>query len=675
MLVAATAIIFASGSAFANTAWLGTSSANWSDTANWNSGLPNVTSGVLFNVQSTGTLVTNQDIPALTVLSIGNQAVPNTAGTTPVSISGLGITIDSGGINNNGATQDMTISTDLTLSATQSWTQAAGRTMTVNGTNLYLSNSTASQTLTITVPSASGTVNLDTNISDSSATGAAASNLAVTSTGTSNAGATIRITGNNTYTGTTNLNGRATIYQIGTDSAFGTGVVSTPLNTTVPQLQAVGAAHSISNAINLSGGIQFSGANSLTFTGPVTTSAGRTISYNSSPGANLIFNNTITIGTSGAAAGTLTTSIVSGTSVSTGMLVFNGAIQEAVGVTSGAIVALTNGNGGAAISVDQLNGQNTYFGGTTLSGQGSTVQVGSSSTLSGSTIVSGPLGKGTLTFNNAITAPRIEAVGGAQSVANAVVLTSNGIVQGTNNLTLSGAISGAGTLTKNGSGALVLSGPNSYGGATMVTAGALLVTNTNTGSGGVTITGGTFGGNGSVASAVSANSGGNVSPGTSGGNIAVLGTGALTFQSGSTFVYDIDSSASLASAADLLNANGALAIATSGALLSIADAGNTVLPANTKFTLISYSGTWNGNTFDTHPDDSNIIIGANTFVLNYNDVSAGGSNFGGGSYTNAVTLTLTAVPEAGPILLGGVLCLAIGLTVGTRKMFGKRAPA
>jgi hypothetical protein len=135
----------------------------------------------------------------------------------------------------------------------------------------------------------------------------------------------------------------------------------------------------------------------------------------------------------------------------------------------------------------------------------------------------------------------------------------------------------------------------------------------------------------------------------------------------------VSSNASPTPSADLLNVNGDLTLAISGAALSITDVGNTSLPANTKFTLISYAGTWNGNTFDTHPDDSSITVGANTFVLNYNDTSGGSVN--GGSYSSAVTLTLTAVPEANAFWLGGALCLVLGLTVGIRKMRGKRAAA
>ena len=135
----------------------------------------------------------------------------------------------------------------------------------------------------------------------------------------------------------------------------------------------------------------------------------------------------------------------------------------------------------------------------------------------------------------------------------------------------------------------------------------------------------------------------------------------------------MNSGASLAAAADLLNVGGGLTIAATGATLSMSDAGSTVLAPGTKFTLISYSGAWNNNTFSGFADDSTITLGVNQFVLNYNDISAGSSNFGGGSFTNAVTLT--AVPEASAFWLGGAICLVVGLTVGTRKMLAKRPAA
>ena len=377
-----------------------------------------------------------------------------------------------------------------------------------------------------------------------------------------------------------------------------------------------------------------------------------------------------------------------------GALTYNGVIAGGAGTGD-----LTKIGGQTLI----LGGTNTYSGATnvnagTLSVSSITDNLGTNSTVNLGSAATG----GNLTYTGTGSDETTSKVvnlagttGGAfliQSGTNNLKFTSDltATGAGAKTLTLQGSTAGTGEIagaivdnsgtnttavTKTGSGTWVLSGANTYSGGTTISNGTLLANNTAplssaTGSGAVVVSAGTLGGNGAMSGGVTLN-GGTLSPGTSSGNIAALGTGALSFNSGSTFAYELDSNASPTPAADLINAAGALNIALSGAALTIADLGNTVLPANTKFTLISYSGTWNGNTFDTYADDSTITVGADQFVLNYNDTSAGSVN--GGSFTNAVTLTLTAVPEANAFWLGGALCLVVGLTVGTRKMLGKRA--
>jgi autotransporter-associated beta strand protein len=249
-------------------------------------------------------------------------------------------------------------------------------------------------------------------------------------------------------------------------------------------------------------------------------------------------------------------------------------------------------------------------------------------------------------------------------------------VSGAGNLAFAGAMGEdvvGRSLTKEGTGKLVLSGANTYSGGTIVNGGTLLANNTTgsgTGSGSITVNGGTFGGTGTVSGSVTVGGTGILSPGSS---VAAFATGALSFLSGGSLHYEINSSVALASAADLLKTNGNLSIAA-GSLLSLADVATTpiALPIGTKFTMVSYSGTWDGGTFDGAADDSNVTIGLNEYVINYNDTT-GGSNFGGGSFSNYVTLT--AVPEVNASLLGGLVTLVVGAAIGGRKLFNKSATA
>jgi len=163
--------------------------------------------------------------------------------------------------------------------------------------------------------------------------------------------------------------------------------------------------------------------------------------------------------------------------------------------------------------------------------------------------------------------------------------------------------------------------------------------------------------------AVTVSGTGTLSPGAS---VETLDTGALSFLSGGKLLYEIDSSAVLAAAADMLNDSAGLSIAA-GSLLTLADvaATPTMVPVGTRFTMISYDGTWDNGTFNGAADDSVVTLGGDYYVINYNDENPG-VNFGGGTFSNYVTLT--AVPEVNASLLGGLVTLIVGLAVGGRKL-------
>jgi fibronectin-binding autotransporter adhesin len=81
-------------------------------------------------------------------------------------------------------------------------------------------------------------------------------------------------------------------------------------------------------------------------------------------------------------------------------------------------------------------------------------------------------------------------------------------------LTISGDIAGPGSLTKIGTGPLVLNGQfNDYSGATLVSNGTLVVNGGLVGTGPVTVHGGTLAGSGTVAGNVTIGPNGNLAPG------------------------------------------------------------------------------------------------------------------------------------------------------------------
>jgi fibronectin-binding autotransporter adhesin len=117
----------------------------------------------------------------------------------------------------------------------------------------------------------------------------------------------------------------------------------------------------------------------------------------------------------------------------------------------------------------------------------------------GSITVSGAVAMGNTTFSSLSGA--ITLTGGTINYAAASTITVNNTTN-----TINSTIGGAATsLTKAGTGTLVLGGNNTYAGQTIVNAGTLAVTGAATGTGAITLNGGTFNlGNGTATGSVSA---------------------------------------------------------------------------------------------------------------------------------------------------------------------------
>jgi outer membrane autotransporter protein len=136
------------------------------------------------------------------------------------------------------------------------------------------------------------------------------------------------------------------------------------------------------------------------------------------------------------------------------------------------VSGVISGAGGAIVKVGSgtltLSGANTYTGGTALK-QGR-LDVGHNQAL----------GTGTLAMDDGTT---LGFAADGLSIANAIALTGRNdpvIDTGAFDGTLSGAISGGGFITKEGTGTLTLSGANTYTGATNVAAGTLRAGAANT---------------------------------------------------------------------------------------------------------------------------------------------------------------------------------------------------
>ena len=128
------------------------------------------------------------------------------------------------------------------------------------------------------------------------------------------------------------------------------------------------------------------------------------------------------------------------------------------------------------------------------------------------------------------------AVGG-----NDVSTVFSGVIQ---DGSVSGGGATGGSLTKEGKGALTLSGINTYTGATIVSGGALVVDGSIASSSGVTVgAGGTLAGTGTVAGTMIAD-GGTLAPGDGAGSFGTLTVkGNLAFSSGATYLVQVSPAA------------------------------------------------------------------------------------------------------------------------------------
>lgn len=515
----------------------------------------------------------------------------------------------------------------------------------------------------------------------------------------------IRITGNNTYTGGTNISGGSLWINSATSLGAESGDLtlsggnilyeagfSSSRNVILSSggsIDTNGFNSTMSGIISGSGALTKSGTGTLTLSGTNTYSGGTTIANGtiSASADNNLGTGSITLngGTlrSGAAY-TNTHAIALG--ASNGTIDTNGFSTVASGVISGTGSLTKTGTGSLA-----MTGNNTYSGGTSISAGNLNVttsslpgNVANSGTLAFSQagagtytgIVSGSgninyggggnytvTGANTYTGSTAISNATVNATADNNFGAGTALTINNGTLQyeasfsstknisvasgggtfNTNgfNSTLSGIISGAGTLTKTGTGTLTLTGTNTYSGGTTVSGGTIKTSadaNLGNVSGTLTLNGGTmqYGSTFTSGRVISLGaSGGTIdtqgtSPTISGvisgtGSLTKLGTGQLSLTGSNSYtgntivnegILQVNTSAALGSASNTLTLNGGTLRYSAGFTTSrsvILGAGNGTVNTNGNNAVLS--GTISGSGSLTKINNGVLALsGTNTYT-------------------------------------------------------------
>jgi autotransporter-associated beta strand protein len=565
-----------------------------------------------------------------------------------------------------------TISTGSTLrtDATNQWGIGTPPLVTIEGTGTLNLNSN-NQKIALASSSSSAAVTLGSatlNI-DNTGTDVFAGIISGTGTVTKTGAGTQTLSGSNTYSGGTTLS--AGKLNLNHNNAVGTGTLTLSGGTL-----DVDAARTITNAMSIGGNFTFTGTNSLTqTTGGITLTTSPTVTVS----ANTLSLGGIISGSNGitkSGSGTMTlgglNTYTGVTTISAGTLKLDATSSSSSSGPLGTTAAGTTVSSGAVLDLNGHSLTSSASKALTLNGYGIShggALINSSSTAS--------------EFIGAITlgtGSRVNATTGNITLSGNISGGSNSLyVGGSNNTSISGIISGAGggtdgSLFKDGSGTLTLSGANDYTGDTRINAGNLTVNsggslgngsdvfissganvniNTNTTVASVQETGHNNGGSIAIGSGATLTINGS-NKGTMFQN-SISGQGGLTMAGSGTSMLSLYGSQTYTGATTL--SGGALDIPVSTTTSGVTVSGGNLYVKNNS-ALGSGTLTLSGGTLDV--DAARTISNAMSIGGNFTFTGTNSLTQTSGGITLTATPTITV--SASTLSLGGAIGGSFGIT-------------
>ena len=616
-----------------------------------------------------------------------------------IAVGSEALSLSGSGVSNDGALRN--------ISGTNSYggnvTLATASRINSDANLLTVSGNVTSSNLGLTVGGAG-----NTTISGTLGLGSGA----LTKDGTG----TLTLSAANTFTGLTSVTGG--ILAFGASNALGSGDVT--LNGGV--LDIAGFSDSVGLVTLTSGTIQgttgvLSGTSFTVSSGLVsailsgtgtsltkTTSGTVTLSAtNTYTGATTVSAGQLSLGSSGVLSASTAVTVsggnlalgansdtVSSFTISSGSLTGSGTLTAASYTLGGGTVAGNLGTGSMTVTANSvLNGTADV---TALSLNSGTLTLGSAGRLTGTSAlaVTGSSASG-LTLAGSET---FGSLAGAANIAvNAGTLTTGGL---NSSGTYSGVLSGAGGLTKVGSGTFTLSGTSTYGGTTQVNAGVLALGASNilsgsttvavaggvfsTGTfsdtvGSFTITSGSLTGSGTLTAASYAIGGGTVAANVGTGSMTVTANSALNGTAGVTALNLNSGTLTLGSASRFTatgsivvngSSGGALVLGGNEAFGSLAGGADVALGGFTLTTgsansSTSYAGALSGSGGLTK-------VGSGTFTLSGANTHTGTTTISAGALNIQNALALGGTAGSSTVSSGAALQLQGGIAVGSEAL-------